>query len=84
MVDVSLRETYGGWLRRRQMGLLGLGTIQTLVLLGIAALVLLVAAVDAQLLLVLGLPLLVVLGVTVARWDGEPDRPLPVVPSPPG
>jgi hypothetical protein len=54
------------------MGLLGLGTVQTLALLGIAALVLLLAAVDAQLLVVLGLPLLVVLGLTVARWDGVP------------
>jgi len=66
------RATYGGWRRRRQMGLLGLGTTQTLILLGATALVLLLAAVNIGLLLVLGGPLAVTVGLAAASWDGVP------------
>ena len=49
-------RTYGGWRRTRSIGLLGLGTTGTLILLGCFAALLLLAAFSLKTLLYVGPP----------------------------
>jgi len=65
-------RSYGGWRRSRSIGLLGLGTTGTLVLLGCFAALVLLAALSLKTLLYAG-PLAVVLGAAgVVRVGGTP------------
>src|SRR5438309_10748740 len=65
-------RTYGGWRRSRGMGLMGLGSAQTLmVLIALTALIISVS-VNATVGLVVAGPALLLIGGTVLRWDGVP------------
>jgi hypothetical protein len=65
-------RTYGGWRRTRGMGLMGLGSGQTLmVLVALTALIISAALSPTALAIVAG-PALLVIGGTVLRWDGVP------------
>jgi hypothetical protein len=65
-------RTYGGWRRSRGMGLMGLGSAQTLVvLIALTTLIISMALSTTALAIVLG-PALVAIGGTVLRWDGVP------------
>ncbi|MEU8309851.1 SCO6880 family protein [Actinomadura sp. NPDC048955] len=65
-------RTYGGWRRRRAIGLLGLGTGGTLALMGALVLVIVSGAVSLHALLVAGPCALVVGALTVVRVHGVP------------
>src|SRR5256885_15178450 len=65
-------RTYGGWRRSRGMGLMGLGSAQTLmVLIALTALIISVS-VSATAAMVMAGPALLLIGGTVLRWDGVP------------
>jgi len=63
-------RTYGGWRRRRGLGIGKLDGRQSLILIVTVMTVLLTAAISLQAALVLALPAAVLLGLTVAHWDG--------------
>src|SRR6266568_8969853 len=63
---------YGGWRRRRGIGLWGLGAAGTLTVLAAAVLVILVAAVDVSALMFVAPPVLIAGGLGLARAGGEP------------
>ena len=63
---------YGGWRRRRGIGLLGLGASGTLAVLGALLLLIIVAAADARAMLYVAPPVLGGVGLGLARADGEP------------
>ena len=63
---------YGGWRRRRGIGLAGLGPAGTLAVLGALLVLIIVAAVDARALLYVAPPVLAGLGLGLARAGGEP------------
>jgi hypothetical protein len=65
-------RTYGGWRRSRGMGLMGLGSAQTLVVLIALTTVIISLALSPKILAVVIVPALVVIGGTVLRWDGVP------------
>ncbi len=65
-------RSYGGWRRSRSVGLLGLGTAGTLVLLGCFAGLLLLAALSLKTLLYAGPPAAVVGMAAVVRVGGTP------------
>ncbi|MFI5843885.1 SCO6880 family protein [Catenuloplanes sp. NPDC051500] len=64
------RRLYGGWRRRRGMGLAGLGSAQSFVVVATVTVMATAGAVSSTLLLVLLGPAVVVLALTVLRWDG--------------
>ena len=65
-------RTYGGWRRSRRMGLIGLGPLQSLLVLGAVTLLVIAATVSFTTLMLLAVPCgLVLLGV-LARHDGIP------------
>ena len=63
---------YGGWRRRRGIGLAGLGPAGTLAVLGALLVLIIVAAVDARALLYVAPPVLAGGGLGLARAGGEP------------
>jgi hypothetical protein len=65
-------RSYGGWRRSRSIGLLGLGTTGTLVLLGCFAALVLLAALSLTTLLYAGPPAVVLGAAGVARVGGTP------------
>lgn len=69
---VTRPRDYGGWRRRRGIGLFGLGTTGTFVVLGVLVVVILVAAVDAAALIYLAPPTLLAGGLGLIRIGGEP------------
>ena len=73
MVQEQARpRDYGGWRRRRGIGLWGLGAAGTLVVLAAAVLVILVAAADVSALVFVVPPVLIACGLGLARAGGEP------------
>jgi len=65
-------RTYGGWRRSRGMGLMGLGSAQTLVVLVALTTVIISLSLSPTVLAVVFGPALLVIGGTVLRWDGIP------------
>ena len=65
-------RTYGGWRRRRGIGLFGLGAAGTLAVLGALLAVIIAATADAAALLYVAPPILVAGGLGVIRTGGEP------------
>ena len=65
-------RTYGGWRRRRGIGLFGLGTAATFILLGLFIMLLVTAAVSAGTLLYLAPPLVIGCGAGLPRVHGTP------------
>ncbi|MBA9002867.1 SCO6880 family protein [Thermomonospora cellulosilytica] len=65
-------RTYGGWRRRRGIGLLGLGTTATFVMLAVAVAVIVTSTVRPGLLLYVGPPLLVAGVLGLIRVQGVP------------
>ena len=63
---------YGGWRRRRGIGLWGLGAAGTLAVLAAAVLVILVAAADVRALVFVAPPVVIAVGVGLAKVSGEP------------
>ena len=63
---------YGGWRRRRGIGLFGLGAAGTLAVLGALLVLIIVAAADARAMLYVAPPVLAGGGLGLARVDGEP------------
>jgi hypothetical protein len=63
---------YGGWRRRRGIGLFGLGAAGTLAVLGTLLVLIIVAAADARAMPYVALPVLAGSGLGLARVDGEP------------
>jgi hypothetical protein len=63
--------TYGGWRRTRGIGLFGLGTAATLVVLGVVMVELILASVAIKM-FIIGIPVAIfIVTVTVLRWQGE-------------
>ncbi|MEU7004180.1 SCO6880 family protein [Nonomuraea sp. NPDC046570] len=69
MADV---RTYGGWRRRRSLGLFGLGTTGTLILLGAIAVLILLGTLSPALVLYAGPPALAIGGLALVQFDGVP------------
>jgi hypothetical protein len=65
-------RSYGGWRRSRSIGLLGLGTAGTLVLLGCCAVLLLLAAFSLKTLLYVGPPAVLAAAAGLVRVRGVP------------
>ena len=65
-------RTYGGWRRRRPVGLFGLGPAGTMMLLGAVTGVLALVAVSPRLALYAAPPVLAVAGLSLARVQGVP------------
>ena len=65
-------RSYGGWRRSRSVGLLGLGTTGTLILLGCFAVLLLAAAFSLKTLLYIGPPALLAGAASLIRVGGIP------------
>jgi len=63
---------YGGWRRRRGIGLWGLGAAGTLAVLAAAVLVILVAAADVRALVYVAPPVVIAVGLGLAKVSGEP------------
>ncbi len=72
-------RTYGGWRRSRGIGLLGLGTTATFILLGLFILLLIVAAIAPGILLYLAPPVIVGCAVGLVRVAGTPLAQLAVL-----
>src|SRR5712691_3316316 len=70
--DQARARDYGGWRRRRGIGLWGLGAAGTLAVLAAAMLVILVAAADVRALVFVAPPVVIAVGVGVAKVSGEP------------
>jgi hypothetical protein len=70
--DQAAPRTYGGWRRRRPMGLLGLGPAGTLVLLGVVITVLATATVSPRAALYIAPPLMAGAAVSLIRVQGIP------------
>jgi hypothetical protein len=65
-------RSYGGWRRRRGVGLFGLGPAATAAVLAALLVLIIVAAADSAALLYAGPPVLAACGVGLARAGGEP------------
>ncbi|WP_055483417.1 SCO6880 family protein [Sphaerimonospora mesophila] len=65
-------RTYGGWRRRRGLGLLGLGTTGTFVALGVVAAVVLAVSIDARTVLFTGPPTALAGVLVLVRVSGVP------------
>ena len=72
MTQTSGPRTYGGWRRRRSIGLLGLGTTGTLILLGAAVIVVISAAISLTVLAYAAPPIIIVGGLSLIRVGGIP------------
>jgi hypothetical protein len=70
--DTNTPRDYGGWRRRRGIGLLGLGAAGTAAVLGALLVLIITAAADAAALLYLAPPVLLAGGLGMARIGGEP------------
>ena len=70
--DPQEPRTYGGWRRRRGIGLFGLGAAGTLAVLGALLVLLITATADAAALVYAGPPLLAAAGLGMIRIGGEP------------
>ena len=70
--DPQEPRTYGGWRRRRGIGLFGLGATGTLAVLGALLALVIVATADAAALLYVAPPVLLAGGLGLARIGGEP------------
>ena len=70
--DHAAPRTYGGWRRRRPMGLLGLGPAGTLVLLGVVITVLVTVTASPRVALYVAPPLLAGAGLSLVRVHGLP------------
>ena len=70
--DPQEPRTYGGWRRRRGIGLFGLGAAGTLAVLGALLALIIAATADAAALLYVAPPILVAGGLGVIRIGGEP------------
>ena len=70
--QASRPRDYGGWRRRRGIGLWGLGPAGTFTMLAAAVVLILVAAVDVTALLYIGPPVVAGAAVALARIGGEP------------
>ena len=70
--DTPGPRDYGGWRRRRGIGLFGLGATGTLAVLGALLAMITVATADAAALLYVAPPLLLAGGLGLARIGGEP------------
>jgi hypothetical protein len=64
---------YGGWRRRRGIGLWGLGTAGTFIVLAAAVVLILVAAADPQVLLFVAPPVIIAGSAGLTRVGGEPQ-----------
>ncbi|GIJ12215.1 SCO6880 family protein [Micromonospora andamanensis] len=65
-------RTYGGWRPSRGMGLLGLGPMQTGVVLAAITVLIISGSVGLRILAVVAAPCLITIGLIVLRWDGMP------------
>jgi hypothetical protein len=65
-------RTYGGWRRSRGMGLMGLGSAQTLMVLVALTTVIISLSLSRTVFAVVIGPALVLIGGTVVQWDGVP------------
>lgn len=65
-------RTYGGWRRSRGMGLMGLGSGETLVVLVALTALIISLSLGLTAFAVVAAPALLVIGATVLRWDGVP------------
>ena len=70
--DHATVRTYGGWRRRRPMGLLGLGPGGTLALFGVVIVVLASVAISPRTALYIAPPLLAAAGLSLTRIHGTP------------
>ena len=70
--DTPGPRDYGGWRRRRGIGLFGLGATGTLAVLGALLALITVATADAAALLYVAPPVLLAGGLGLARIGGEP------------
>jgi len=70
--DPQEPRTYGGWRRRRGIGLFGLGAAGTLAVLGALLALIIAATADAATLLYVAPPVLVAGGLGLTRIGGEP------------
>ncbi|MBX6748782.1 MAG: hypothetical protein IRY85_03785 [Micromonosporaceae bacterium] len=65
-------RTYGGWRRSRGMGLLGLGPVQTLVVLGAIVVMIISTMISIRAFAVTGPLALVIVAGNLLQWDGVP------------
>lgn len=72
MAEQAPVRTYGGWRRSRGMGLMGLGPVQTLLVLATITVLIVATSVDLSALAIAAGPCLGVLALTLLRWDGVP------------
>jgi len=70
--DAHAPRDYGGWRRRRGIGLFGLGAAGTLAVLGALLALAVAATADTASLLYIAPPILIAGGVSLARVGGEP------------
>ncbi|GAB3831558.1 SCO6880 family protein [Dactylosporangium cerinum] len=65
-------RTYGGWRRSRGIGLMGLGSAQTLMVVIALTVLIISVSVDRTVGMIVAGPALLLIGGTVLRWDGVP------------
>ncbi len=70
--ETQVPREYGGWRRRRSIGLFGLGPAGTLAVLGALLVLIIVAAADARAMVYVAPPVLAAGGLGLARVGGEP------------
>ena len=70
--DTNTPRDYGGWRRRRGIGLFGFGAVGTAAVLGALLVLIITATADAAALLYLAPPVLLAGGLGMARIGGEP------------
>ncbi|MBT8226100.1 MAG: hypothetical protein HKP61_15145 [Dactylosporangium sp.] len=64
--------TYGGWRRSRGLGLFGLGSAQTFVVLIALTALIISASLGMRALVIVAVPAMLLIAGTVVRWDGVP------------
>ncbi len=72
--DTNAPRDYGGWRRRRGIGMFGFGAAGTAAVLGALLVLIIVATADAAALLYVAPPVLLAGGLGLARVGGEPLR----------
>ena len=70
--DTNVPRDYGGWRRRRGIGMFGFGAAGTAAVLGALLVLIIVATADAAALLYVAPPVLLAGGLGLARIGGEP------------